>query len=103
MHLYRYLILDDIQLHFDGFEPPVPGPPGLRLGRETAKNRASEVYFEHLQTQVLVADGTPQVVVLRLSRQKRCNVLSRKLASASWSLLALASSGAAPRHHVNIH
>ena len=28
---------------------------------------------------------------------------SRKLASASWSLLALASSGAAPRHHVNIH
>ena len=30
-------------------------------------------------------------------------IKSRKLASASWSLLALASSGAAPRHHVNIH
>ena len=36
-----------------------------------------------------------------LTQLVRC--WSRKLASASWSLLALASSGAAPRHHVNIH
>ena len=43
------------------------------------------------------------IIIMNLKIIYKGIILLRKLVLASWSLLALASSGAAPRHHVNIH
>ena len=82
--------------------PPQPCPPRLRAtaaapvlaepgNAETIPYDMCNVKTQELDTQASIAVSWPN------------SSFSRKLASASWSLLALASSGAAPRHHVNIH